>query len=427
MQRKLLPNSKSLFDSARKVIPSGVNSPVRYYAPYPFFVKKAHGSSIWDVDGNKYVDYCNGYGALLLGHANKNVIHAVKKRLAYGTLYGAPTEQEVDLARLISKLYPTMKKVRLMNSGSEATMTAIRLARGITKRKKIIKFEGCYHGAHESVLVHAGSAHNSISISDGVLNDFARHTIVVQYNNIEQLESVISKNNDIAGVIVEPVLGNMGLILPEKNYLARMRKITKQHDVPLIFDETITGFRMSIGGAQQYYGIKPDITTLGKALGNGFVISALGGRNDIMDQLAPNGKVYAASTFAGNPVSVAAAISTIKTLIKSKSKLYPRLAKYTQEIVNAIGDIADDLKIAHQINSIESMFQIFFTSSLVFDYASSKKSDTKKFHAFFHYLLKKGIFIPPSQFETAFLSSSHCEADVLKTIAAYDQALRMVR
>lgn len=424
-----MSNSKSLFDSARKIIPSGVNSPVRYYKPYPFFVKKARGSSIWDVEGNKYVDFCNGYGALLLGHANKGVIGAVRKQLNNGTLYGAPSGQEVDLAILISELYPSMQKVRLVNSGSEATMTAIRLARGITGRKKIIKFEGCYHGAHESMLVNAGSgsAHNGISISDGVLDDFVKHTIVVPYNDIEQLEDVISKNRDVAGVIVEPVLGNMGLILPKKNYLSQMRKITKQHDIPLIFDEIITGFRMSIGGAQQYFGIKPDITTLGKALGNGFVISAVGGRKDIMDQLAPGGKVYEASTFAGNPVSVTAARATLMGLKESKTRLYSKLAKYTKEIVNAINDAADDLQIEHQINSIESMFQIFFTSSHVIDYTSSKKSDTTKFHKFFHHLLKEGVFIPPSQFETAFLSNSHSEADISKTIAAYSRALKMVR
>lgn len=423
-----MPKSRALFNAAKRFIPSGVNSPVRYFEPYPFFVKKAQGSSIWDVDGNRYVDYCNGYGALLLGHANRSVLAAVRAQMQDGTLYGAPTEHEVDLAKMISQLYPSMQKVRLVNSGSEATMTAIRLARGITKKKKIVKFEGCYHGAHESMLVKAGSgsAHSGISVSDGVPADYAKNTIVVRYNDADQLECVLSKNNDVAGVIVEPVLGNMGLILPKKGYLLEMRKMTKEHNVPLIFDEIITGFRMSIGGAQQYFGIRPDITTLGKALGNGFVISAVGGRRDILDQLAPLGKVYEASTFAGNPVSVVAAKTTLNTLKKINSQLYPRLEASCRKVTRAIGDIAEDLGVDHQVNSIASMFQIFFSKSPVVDYDSSKKSDSKKFHRFFHYLLKKGVFIPPSQYETAFLSHSHTKEDVERTIAAYRYALEMV-
>jgi glutamate-1-semialdehyde 2,1-aminomutase len=375
------------------------------------------------------VDFCNGYGALLLGHRNKDVISAVKKQLDIGTMYGAPTELEINLAKLVREIFPSMQKLRVVNSGSEATMTAIRLARGITKKKKIIKFEGCYHGAHESMLVKAGSgsAHSGISISDGVLTDFSKNTIVVQYNNIEQLESVVSKNKDIAGVIVEPVLANMGLILPQKNYLKEMRKITRENDIPLIFDEIVTGFRVSLGGAQEYFGVRPDITTLGKALGNGFVISAVGGRKEIMDQLAPAGKVYEASTFAGNPVSVAAAISSIKTMTKLKSKIYPRLAKYSSLLAGAIDDVASELKIPHQINSIASMFQVFFTGSPVVDYASSKKSDTKKFNRLFHYLLKKGVFVAPSQFEAGFFSYAHTESELNKAIAAYQYGLKMVR
>jgi len=401
---------------------------VRYFEPYPFFVKRAQGGSIWDVDGNKYVDFCNGYGALLLGHSNATVVSAVRRQLTNGTMYGAPTEQEVELADLLVGLYPSMQKVRLVNSGSEATMTAIRLARGLTKRKKIIKFEGCYHGAHESMLVRAGSgsAHNGISVSDGVPSDFSKNTIVVQYNNAEQLDSILSKNKDIAGVIVEPVLGNMGLIPPKKGYLSEMRRMTREHDVPLIFDEVITGFRMSLGGAQQYFGIRPDITTLGKALGNGFVISAVGGRKEIMDQLAPLGKVYEASTFAGNPVSVSAAIATIKTL-KSGQRIYPKLERQCSAMANMIHETATELKIDHQVNSIASMFQIFFSKHPVVDYASSKKSDTGKFNRFFHALLKKGVFIPPSQFETSFFSNSHTRQDIGVAEDAYRHALKMVK
>ncbi len=422
-----MSKSKNLFGASKKLIPSGVNSPVRYFEPYPFFVKKAYGSSIWDVDGNQYVDYCAGYGAMLLGHRRKEIVSAVKSQLDVGTMYGAPTDLEVILAGLIQKIYPSMQKIRLVNTGSEATMTAIRLARGLTKKKKIIKFEGCYHGAHESMLVKAGSAHHGISVSDGVPEDYTKNTIVVQYNNSEQLDNVISKNKDIAGVIVEPILGNMGLVLPKKNFLQDMRKITKQHDIPLIFDEIITGFRVSLGGAQEYFGIKPDITTLGKSLSNGFVISAVGGRKEIMDQLAPGGKVYEASTFAGNPVSVAAAIASVRTMTNLKHKIYPKLAKYCSALSKSIDDTATDIKIPHQVNSVASMFQVFFTSSPVVDYASSKKSDTKKFHKLFRSLLKKGVFVAPSQFETGFFSHAHTESDLGKTVDAYDYALRTVR
>lgn len=425
----LLSKSKNLFNLAKKVIPSGVNSPVRYFEPYPFYIKKAQGSSIWDADGNRYTDFCNGYGALLLGHRRKEVISAVKKQLEIGTLYGTPTALEIELSKLIIKNYPSIQKVRLVNSGSEATMTAIRLARGVTKKKKILKFEGCYHGAHESMLVKAGSgsAHNGISISDGVPEDFSKNTIVVQYNDIEQLEYVISKNKDIAGVIVEPILANMGLVLPQKNYLKEMRKITNQYDIPLIFDEVVTGFRLGIGGAQEYFGITPDITTLGKSLSNGFVLSAVGGRRDIMDHLVPNGKVYEASTFAGNPISVVAGISSITTMMTLKNKIYPKLEQYCNVLSKTTSELANDMQIPHQLNHISSMFQIFFSDSPVIDYETSKKSDTKKFHKFFHHLLKKGVFIPPSQFETAFLSYSHTSDDVEKTIDAYRYALKMVK
>lgn len=422
-----MSKSKGLFDSAKKVTPSGVNSPVRYFEPYPFFVKKAQGSNIWDEDGNRYVDYCTGYGAMLLGHRRTEVISAVKKQLDIGTLYGTPTGLEVELAGLIKKAYPSMSKVRLVNTGSEATMTAIRLARGITKRKKIIKFEGCYHGAHESMLVRAGSGSAGIAVSDGIPEDFTKNTVVIQYNNSEELERVISKDKDIAGVIVEPVLGNMGLILPEKNFLQHMRKITKQHGIPLIFDEIITGFRMGLGGAQEYFAIKPDITTLGKSLSNGFVISAVGGRADIMDQLAPGGKVYEASTFAGNPVSVSAGIASIKTMAKLQNKIYPKIAKQCSTLVKSIEETASILGIPHQINSIASMFQIFFTDSPVTDYSSSKKADGKKFHKMFQNLLKKGVFVAPSQFETGFFSFAHSDADLDKTISAYDYALKQVK
>jgi len=424
-----MSNSKKLFSRAKKVIPSGINSPVRFYDPYPFFVKKADGSVIWDVDGKRYLDFCNGYGALLLGHRRREILLAVLSQLKNGTLYCAPTDIEVELSELIVKNYSSMEKVRLVNTGSEATMTAIRLARGFTKKKKIIKFEGCYHGAHDSVLVKAGSgaAHNGISISEGGLDEVSRNTLVVQYNNSQELDSVLEKQKDVAGVIIEPVLANMGLVLPEKKFLSEIRKITKDHDVPLIFDEVVTGFRMSPGGAQKYFSIKPDLTTLGKALGNGFVIAAVGGKNEIMNMLSPEGKVYQASTYAGNPVSVTAAIESIKVINKNKNKLYPKLEMSCTILAKAIKDLATDMKISHQINFISSMFQIFFTNKPVKDYDTAKKADTKKFTKLFATLLKNGVFVAPSQFETVFLSDAHTTDDLHKTLEAYEKSLRAVK
>jgi glutamate-1-semialdehyde 2,1-aminomutase len=424
-----MPSSKKLFSDSKKVIPSGVNSPVRYFEPYPFFTKKSNGAHIWDEDGNRYIDFCNGYGALLLGHRRKEIIQAVSKQLTKGTLYCTPTQLEIELSKLIIGNFPSIDKVRLVNTGGEATMTAIRLARGFTKKKKIIKFEGCYHGAHDSVLVKAGSgsAHNGISVSDGGLEEVSKNTLVVQYNNAEDLEKTIRKNKDVAGVIIEPILANMGLILPENNFLSDIRKITKENNIPLIFDEVVTGFRVSPGGAQKHFGIKPDITTLGKALGNGFTIAAVGGRKEIMDLLSPGGKVYQASTFAGNPISVSAAISSLKTINKIKNSMYTKLEKYNLRFTRALDDIATDMKIPHQINSTSSMFQIFFTNKPVINYQTSKNANAKKFQKMFNSLLKNGVFTAPSQFEVVFLSDAHAQTDLNKALDSYQIALKSVK
>jgi glutamate-1-semialdehyde 2,1-aminomutase len=424
-----MSKSKRLFEEAKKIIPSGVNSPVRFYKPYPFFVKRSQASHIWDEENNRYIDFCNGYGALLLGHRRKEIISAVTNQLKKGTLFGIPTELELKLSKLIVGNFPSIDKVRLVNTGAEATMTAIRLARGFTKKKKIIKFEGCYHGAHDSVLVKAGSgsAHHGISVSEGGLKEISDNTLVVQYNNSHELAQVLKKHKDVAAVIIEPILANMGLILPEKNFLKEIRKITKENNVPLIFDEVVTGFRISPGGAQTHFKIKPDITTLGKALGNGFGIAAVGGRKEIMDQLTPGGKVYQASTYAGNPVSVSAAICSITTMNKLKNKLYPKLERYCALLARAINDIATDMKIPHQINFTASMLQIFFTNKPVIDYNSVMKSDIKKFKKLFSALLKKGIFVAPSQFEVVFLSDAHSITDLNDALNAYHYALKMVK
>lgn len=424
-----MSKSKNLFLRSKKVIPSGINSPVRYYDPYPFFVTKADGSSMWDADGHRYLDFCNGYGALLLGHRRKEIISGIMSQMKRGTLYCAPTELEVELSELILKNFPSMQKTRLVNTGSEATMTAIRLARGFTKKKKIIKFEGCYHGAHDSVLVKAGSgaAHNGISISAGGLEEVSKNTLVVQYNNSEELAEAMERDDDVAAVIVEPVLANMGLVLPEKNFLGNIRKLTKQKGALLIFDEVVTGFRMSKGGAQEYYSIKPDITTLGKALGNGFVVAAVGGRSDVMNMLSPEGKVYQASTYAGNPISVSAAISSIKTINRHSNKIYPRLESACKYLASSIGDAATDLKIPHQINSQSSMFQIFFTDKPVVNYGTAKAADARKFRILFNELLKGGVFVAPSQFETVFLSYAHSNQDLAKAGSSYERALKKVK
>ena len=424
-----MTKSRKLFSEAKKVIPSGVNSPVRYIEPYPFFVKRSQGSSLWDEDGNRYLDFCNGYGALLLGHSRKEIINSVSSQLKKGTLYTAPTSQEIELSKLIIKNFPSIEKVRTVNTGAEATMTAIRLARGFTKKKKIIKFEGCYHGAYDTVLVKAGSgsAHNGISISDGGLDEVSKNTLVVPYNDVNKLERILTKNKDIAGLIIEPVLANMGLVLPEKNFLSDVRKITKQYDVPLIFDEVVNGFRISEGGAQKTFRIDPDLTTLGKALGNGFTIAAVGGKKEIMDQLSPGGKVYQASTFAGNPISVTAAISSIKTINKIKNKLYSKLERMCEIMVEEIDDLASDYHIPHTINSISSMFQIFFTNQQVIDYNTAKKSNIKKFQKLFSNLLKNGVFIAPSQYETVFLSDAHTDIDITKALGAYGMSLKAVK
>ncbi len=424
-----MPKSRRLFARARKVMPSGVTSPVRHFEPYPFFVARSGGSRVWDADGRELVDFCNGYGALLLGHRRREVVSAAAGQLGRGTLYCAPTEQEVELSEAIAGSFPSVDRVRLVNTGGEATMTAIRLARGHTKKNKIVKFEGCYHGAHDSVLVRAGSgsAHNGISVSDGVPASVSRQTLVAQYNDFGDIEGILAGDDDVAGVIIEPIMANMGLVLPEKNFLRHVRKVTREHGVPLIFDEVVTGFRVSPGGAQRSFGIRPDITTLGKALGNGFAIAAVGGSRRIMDQLAPGGRVYQASTFAGNPVSVSAALASVRTMDRLKAGMYPRLERYCERLSRGVDDLAADCGIPHQVNFTSSMMQIFFSDAPVTDYASSMGADAKKFGRLFSALLKNGIFVAPSQFEVVFFSAAHTGEDLARALDAYGDALKAVR
>ncbi len=421
--------SRELFERAKKILPGGVNSPVRAFDPHPFFVNRAKGSRIYGADEDSYIDYCMAYGALLLGHANAEVVNAIGAQLWKGTLYGAPTELEVEFAELIRGSSPCMEMLRLVNSGTEATMHAIRVARGFTGRKKIIKFEGCFHGSHDTVLVKAGSGATSFGAPNslGVPEETTRNTIVIPYNSFQALEEVIEReSHDLAAVIVEPVLANVGLILPMKDYLNYMRKLTIDNGIVLIFDEIITGFRLALGGAQEYYNVKPDMATLGKILGGGLPLAAFGGRKEIMQHVSPSGKVYQAGTFSGNPVSAIAGCTALRILHQKRAEIYPALEKNCEELKKTLVDLAANYHIEAQVPSIASMFQIFFSPQPVIDYACAKLSDLGKFQLYFRELLKQGIFIPPSQFETCFLSIAHTQEDLKSTINAFDCALHAV-
>lgn len=423
-----MARSEQLHNRAKKVMPGGVNSPVRFYEPYPFFAASARGSKLVTADHKTLVDYCMGYGALFLGHGYTAVIEASKAQMDNGTLYCVPTELEVRLAELVSKMVPCAEVVRAVNTGSEATMNAIRLARAFTRKKDVIKFDGGYHGAHDYVLVKAGSGAASLPASEGVLEESSAHTVVVPYNDPAALERAIEKS-DAACVIMEPVLANIGLVLPDKNYLSEVRKLTQQNDVVLIFDEVVTGFRLAPGGAGEFFGIRPDLATFAKAMGNGFPIGAIAGKKEIMQQLAPAGRVYQASTFAGNPLSVSAAIATLEVLQQSKDAIYPQAARTCDSIVEGIKEELEDIGtgIDCTINSIGSMFQLFFTADKVRDEASAKKADAAVFRRLFDELLKRNVFIPPSQFETCFVSYAHDEEDIDKTVEAYGEAFKKIK
>lgn len=421
-----MSRSKRLFEKARKLIPGGVNSPVRAFEPYPFFTKSARGSRLTDIDGHEYIDYCLGYGPLILGHSHAKVVKAVKYQLVNGTLYGTPSEQEVELAELICKFVPTAEMVRLVTTGAEATMSAIRVARGFTGRKKIIKFEGCYHGAHDCVLVKAGSGATTFGIPNslGIPEETARNTVIVPYNDIDKLEATMKKERiELAAVIVEPVMGNVGVIPPKKGFLKALRELTERYDTILIFDEVITGFRLALGGAQEYYGVKPDLTTLGKILGGGFPMAAYGGRKDILKMIAPSGKVYQAGTYSGNPISVAAGLATLKVLSENKN-LYGALETKCESLVKSLEHLSEELSLPTQVNHVASMFQMFLANKPVVDYASAKAADSKRFLEFHKRLLEHGVFLPPSQFESCFLSSAHTTKDIEFTVQCFADAFQ---
>jgi glutamate-1-semialdehyde 2,1-aminomutase len=416
--------SRKLFEEAKKLLPGGVSSPVRAIKPYPFYTRKASGSKLTDIDGNEYIDYVMGYGPLLLGHNHPAIKEAVITQLSDGWLYGTPTELEVKLAREIIALYPSIEMTRFVSTGTEATMGALRAARGFTNKNKFIKIEGGFHGAHDAALVKAGSGATTLGTPDsaGVPVDVTKNTLQVPYNDIEAMNDAITTyKEDVAAVIIEPVLGNIGPILPKKGYLEDVRKVTEENDVVLIFDEVITGFRLAMGGAQEYYGITPDMTTLGKILGGGFNIGVIGGKREIMETISPAGPVYQAGTFNGSPISMTAGLAMISALKKEK----------VQEIVNrkgdamrkALTDVISDMGIDYNVSGVSSMFKVFF-GDMPYNYQDALKCDKEKFNMFFKKMLSDGIFLPPSQFETNFLSLAHSQDDINKTVEAYQRNLK---
>ncbi len=415
-------NSEALYKRALKLFPGGVNSPVRAFSPYPFFSKNARGSKLVSVDDHEYIDYCMSYGALLFGHAYPPIINAVRKSAKNGTIFGTPSEKEIELAELITDSIP-LEMVRFVNSGAEATMHSIRLARGFTRRKKIVKFEGSYHGAHDAVLVKAGSGATTFGVPDslGVTSDVAKDTIVLPYNDSEKFEGVIEKNHDeIAAVIVEPVMGNAGLIIPKDGFLQNLRRMTKRYGIILIFDEVITGFRLGLGGAQEYFGVKADLITFGKVIGGGLPFAVFGGNKEIMEMLAPEGRVYQAGTYSGNPLSVSAALTVISELRKNHTQVYSNVNENCRNLGRALNDIVRDRKVNAKVYSIASMFQIFFTKNKIVDYASVLTSDVVLFRRYFTGILSAGVFVPPSQFETCFVSTAHTQEDIARTVNAFD-------
>jgi glutamate-1-semialdehyde 2,1-aminomutase len=423
-----MSRSEELFKRAQEVIPGGVNSPVRAFRAVggqPLFIDRGEGSHIWDADGREFIDYIGSWGPLIFGHRPPDVMKALEEALAIGTSFGAPTEREVELAELITKFVPSVEKVRLVNSGTEATMSAIRLARGFTGRERIVKFDGCYHGHGDSLLVKAGSGVATLGLPDspGVPQNLAELTTVLPFNNPEALKSEFDRRgSDIACVIVEPVVGNMGCVPPHAGYLDLLRDVTRRSGTLLIFDEVMTGFRLARGGAQQKYGIQADLTTMGKVIGGGLPVGAYGGRAEIMNRVAPAGPVYQAGTLSGNPLAVAAGLATLRRL--EKENPYGRLEELGLRLERGLLEAAERAGVRARVNRVGSMFTLFFTNQDVFDFESAKTSDTQQFNRFFNAMLKQGVYLPPSQFEAAFISAAHTNADIDRTVDAAMKALK---
>ena len=432
-----LEKSLEAFEEAKTLMPGGVNSPVRSYRNVdcnPPFIARGEGAHIFDIDGNEYVDYVLSWGPLVAGHAHPAVVSALADAAARGTSYGAPTTLESDLVRLVQKAYPSMQLVRMVNSGTEATMSALRLARGFTGRSKIVKFVGCYHGHSDSLLVDAGSGLATFGVpsSPGVTEGVAKDTITVPFNDADAITRVMTEyGKDIACIIVEPVAGNMGCVLPENGYLDTLRALTEKHGALLIFDEVMCGFRASLGGAQAAYGITPDLTCLGKIIGGGLPCAAYGGRRDIMEQIAPAGPVYQAGTLSGNPLAMTAGIETLKLILKEpepgEADASRALTLKTKNLVLGLESAAREAGVKIQAHQAGSMFSIFFNEGKVKDYASSAASDQEAFKVWFRAMLEQGIYLAPSQFETLFLSLAHTDEDIDRTIAAAEKAFAAVK
>jgi glutamate-1-semialdehyde 2,1-aminomutase len=424
--------SRKLQKRAEQMIPGGVNSPVRAFGSVggdPLFIVRGQGSHLWDADENKYIDYVGSWGPLILGHAPPGIPEAISAAAKHGTSFGASTAAEADLAEIVISAFPHVEKIRFVNSGTEATMSAIRLARAYTGRKYIVKFEGCYHGHADALLVKAGSGVATLGIpgSAGVPEEFTQLTLALPFNDTDALEVAFKKfSNQIACVIVEPVVGNMGCVPPESQYLDALREITLRYKSLLIFDEVMTGFRLAFGGAQERYGVLPDLTTFGKIIGGGLPVGAYGGPSEIMDMVAPLGPVYQAGTLSGNPLAMAAGVATLRYLRSQKSTLYTRLELLSAEVAEGVTAVAKDAGVPFCCNRVGSMFTWFFTDGPVTDWTSAARSDTKAFARFFRAMLDKGVYLPPSQFEVAFLSAAHTEKDIHHTIAAAKQAFATV-
>ena len=412
--------SKELFDQAVKVMPGGVNSPVRAYGSVgrtPLFIDHAKGSKIYDVDGNEFIDYVCSYGPGILGHAREEVIEAVQKAAVDGLTFGAPTRRETIIAEVIKEMMPSMEVTRLVSSGTEAVMSAIRTARGFTGRDKIIKFKGCYHGHSDGLLVKAGSAALTSSLPDsaGVPEGYTKTTLVALYNNEDSVRELFEENKDeIAALVVEPVAANMGVVLPKPGFLRFLRDITAENGTVLIFDEVITGFRLSLGGAQQYYGIKPDMTTLGKIVGGGMPMAAYGGRKEIMDHVSPVGKVYQAGTLSGNPVATAAGIKTLE-ILRDDPAIYDRMDASAKKIADALRKQGEKSGQPIWVNQVGSLLCAYFTKDPVVDYDGATSSNMQAFSDYFGYALEHGVYLAPSQYEAMFVSDAHTEEDIRKT------------
>ena len=424
--------SRALFEKAQALIPGGVNSPARAFRAVggdPIFFERGEGALLFDVDGNSYIDFVGSWGPLILGHRYPAVIEALREVLEIGTSFGAPTEREVEMAQLICELVPSIESVRLVNSGTEATMSAIRVARGFTGRDLVVKFIGCYHGHVDSLLVKAGSGVATLGISDsgGVPKSFSETTIPLPYNSMAAVEECFAARGDkIAAVILEPIVGNMGCVPPQTGFLEGLRDITTKHGALLVFDEVITGFRVGLGGAQQHYGVKPDLTTLGKVIGAGLPVGAYGGREDIMAKVAPLGPVYQAGTLSGNPLAVAGGLAMLRTL-RGTPGLYESLDAKGARLQEGIAAAAEKTGVPVTINRIGSMFTVFFNLNPVTDFDGASASDTERFARFFRGLLQRGVYLPCSQFEAAFASTAHTEAQLDEAIAAAQDVLHEMK